>query len=85
MKSWTHPINDICWLKDFLPLDIEEANVYSYGYPPGNSIDSHARDLIRLLDDERSKRKSYEVPIAFVAHNIGGLIVKEVSLQAARI
>lgn len=54
------------------------ANVFTYGYPPGNSISAIAQDLIRCLDNERLNRSTYEVPIAFVAHGTGGLIVKQV-------
>lgn len=63
---------------DFLPLEIPDAAVFSYGYPSATRITSVAQDLIVALDKKRMERSSYEVPIVFVAHNTGGLIVKEV-------
>lgn len=39
---------------------------------------SAARDLIVTLDNERRQRSNFDVPIAFLAHGTGGLIVKQV-------
>lgn len=77
MRSWTSAEN-ICWLVDFLPSEIPGAAVFSYGYPTATPITSAAQELIVALDEKRMTRFSYEVPIVFVAHGTGGLIVKEV-------
>ena len=86
-RSWTHRHFDsdgresTCfWLSDFLPFDVPQASIYTYGYPAGTSIDAAAQDLIRALDNERLRCNSFETPIAFMAHNTGGLIVKQVCL-----
>jgi hypothetical protein len=77
LKSWSHPyLAD--WLKDLLPIDIPLANVFTYGYRDGNSVDSIARDLIGSLENERLNRPHYDTPIVFLAKGTGGLIVKQV-------
>ena len=56
------------------------ASIFTYGYSGNNSYSANAQDLIRCLDNERLKRSSYEVPVVFVAHGIGGFIVKQVKV-----
>lgn len=60
-------------------MEIPDANVLSYGYPKATPITSAAQDLIVMLDEKRMTRSSYDIPIVFVTHSTGGLIVKEVS------
>jgi hypothetical protein len=77
MRSWTDH-SGIFWLKDFLPKHIPGANVSTFGYPNGSSIDSTAQEFLTALDNDRLRRSSHETPIAFLAHGTGGLVVKQV-------
>ena len=58
--TWTHPKTKAFWLKDFLPLDVPGARIFTFGYNAdlafGNttaSIIDHAKDLLSSLIDER--------------------------------
>lgn len=77
---------NVFWPEEFLASDIPQAQVWTYGYNADvigdffqannkNSISQHGRDLSvrleRVFEDDR--------PIAFVAHSLGGIIVKDVS------
>ncbi|OBT57821.1 hypothetical protein VE04_01878 [Pseudogymnoascus sp. 24MN13] len=72
------------WLEEFLALDIPEARVWTYGYNADviggvfqannkNSVSQHSRDLAVKLGREIEN----EDPIIFVAHSLGGIIVKD--------
>ncbi|KAH6630387.1 hypothetical protein B0J18DRAFT_100537 [Chaetomium sp. MPI-SDFR-AT-0129] len=72
------------WPREFLTEDIPEARVWTYGYNADavggvfqannkNSVSQHARDFaVRVERDIRN-----EDPILFVAHSLGGIIVKD--------
>ena len=42
----------------------------------------HGRELVQELDGERRADDSYQRPIIFVAHSLGGIVVKNVRLSA---
>ncbi len=80
-------IDSIYWPKDLLPVDCPTARIMTWGYDtvitkglsaPTNksNIFSHAKDLLYALDRERP----YARPLIFVAHSLGGILVKEVTL-----
>ncbi|KAJ3531234.1 hypothetical protein NM208_g8967 [Fusarium decemcellulare] len=72
------------WPAEFLPEDIPEARVWTYGYNANvvesvfqasnqNSVSQHGQDLAvkfeRVIDNQD--------PVIFVAHSLGGIVVKE--------
>ncbi|KAI9787480.1 MAG: hypothetical protein M1839_000009 [Geoglossum umbratile] len=87
-RTWTTS-KGAFWLKDFLPLDVPGARVMNFGYNAtaafGNSIadfEDHARSLLTSLDDARQRANEKRRPLIFVAHSLGGIIVKQALLLA---
>lgn len=73
----------IYWPQDLLPQDIQNARILTYGYDADviggffkgaskNNITQHGRDLMLKLEREVEGE-----PIVFVAHSLGGILVKE--------
>ncbi|PVF91412.1 TPR-like protein [Serendipita vermifera] len=82
-RSWTAK-NGKMWLKDFLPNDISNARILTYGH----DADTHSRTYMtpqRLLhfaedfvqDLSRERKSDPERPIIFLAHSLGGIILKK--------
>ncbi|KAK4248963.1 putative kinesin light chain [Corynascus novoguineensis] len=76
--------NKVFWPNEYLIQDIPEARVWTYGYNADtigglfqannkNSVSQHGRDLAVRAEREIQN----ENPIVFVAHSLGGIIVKD--------
>ena len=59
-QTWTHRKTNALWLQDFLPQDIQNIRVMSFGYNAnaafGNTtadITDHAKGLLSFLIDKR--------------------------------
>ncbi|MCJ1255882.1 Kinesin light chain 3 [Lignoscripta atroalba] len=88
-ETWRHPKTKAFWLQDFLPLDVIGARVFSFGYNAdvafGNTtahIDDISRDLLSSLVDKREDDNEQRRPIIFIAHSLGGIVVKRALFQA---
>ncbi|KAK6088470.1 ankyrin repeat-containing protein [Seiridium cupressi] len=74
----------VYWPHDLLPSDCLDARIQVWGYDSvvtkgyaaanKSNLFGHAKDLLYSLDRHRSPGR----PIIFVAHSLGGLLVKEV-------
>ncbi|TPX14735.1 uncharacterized protein E0L32_005130 [Thyridium curvatum] len=91
-KSWTAP-NGVNWLKDFLPGSFPKARILTYGYDARthastalssstlNTIGQHFLSefcLFRADIDNCTTRR----PVIFLAHSLGGLVLKSALLQS---
>ncbi|KXX72776.1 Protein SERAC1, partial [Madurella mycetomatis] len=85
IKTWQDGECGTLWPKDLLPLIFPRTRVWSFGYNAdiyrNNSVASirdNARSLLQYLELERRPTKRRDsLPIVFVAHCLGGLIVKQ--------
>ncbi len=87
-KTWLADGAAQPWPKELLSKKISEARIVTYGYnadvvhffrPAGqNTVREHARNLIEDLTDLRRRTNSFERPLIFVAHSLGGLVCQQV-------
>lgn len=80
---------EVFWPAELLPHDIPNTRIITYGYDSDvhvfldrlsqSSISPQSR---RLLDDlGRLRQDNPGRPIIFIAHSLGGIVVKDVSLN----
>jgi hypothetical protein len=89
-KTWQDD-NGINWLKDFLPKDVPDARILTFGYDSSVAlsksvagIEDHALRLLNTLFLEREIDKANESrrPIVFICHSLGGIVVKKALILA---
>ena len=89
-ETWTDTQSRKNWVEHFLPGQLEsqgyQIRVMSYGYDSGgilsksvSDIDDVARELLVRLQGQRLSGPEKSRPILFVAHSLGGVVVKQVS------
>ena len=86
---FTEPSNEIMWPRDFLPKVLEEVGIFprvmTLGWDantwldPYKSIPNAYGDLAEALSREEPGNISR--PVIFIAHGIGGLLVKQIVVQ----
>ncbi|KAN0086995.1 vegetative incompatibility protein HET-E-1 [Elaphomyces granulatus] len=88
-RTWTHGETNALWLQDFLPRDVKNIRVMSFGYNAsaalGNTtatIADHAKDLLGCMVDKREEEDEKTRPIIFVGHSLGGIVIKQALFQA---
>ena len=77
--------DDIFWPRDILPNKIPNARIITWGYDvkinsmfrSSNSILDHSDTLLADLVAERSSEDGKRKPLIFVAHSLGGIVVKD--------
>jgi len=73
---------------DLLSTDCQSARILTFGYDSRvshffsgptnqNNISAHGRSLLNAL--ELYRRESPKRPIVFIAHSLGGIILKKIS------
>lgn len=82
---------EVFWPTDLLPATLKSAKarilVYGYnadvyafgGSASSDMIHNHAQTLLANLSAERKLEERLDVPIIWVAHSLGGILVKRVS------
>ena len=85
----------IFWPSHLLPADYANFRVLTYGYDshisryfrsPANKLNLSqlGEDLLNRVNGERRRSKAVGRPIIFVAHSLGGLLVKEAILESKK-
>ncbi|KAK3177704.1 hypothetical protein K4F52_009552 [Lecanicillium sp. MT-2017a] len=89
-KTWTAD-NGVHWLRDLLPEDIPQARILYWGYDANTHASDrvswqylydHARNLVSDLCRKRKMTNSTEQPIIFVAHSLGGIVLKSALIHS---
>ncbi|KAK3990805.1 hypothetical protein QBC44DRAFT_394154 [Cladorrhinum sp. PSN332] len=88
IKTWTEPVSGVLWPRELLPKKFANARVLSFGYNGDMylnrskaGIRTNAESLLAQLKARRVDDPNR--PIVFVAHCLGGLIVKQLLSFAA--
>ncbi|KAH6689450.1 hypothetical protein F5X68DRAFT_253779 [Plectosphaerella plurivora] len=88
--TWRDAASGKFWLQDFLPLTMPSARVMTYGYDSGLAfsrstagIENFAQDLLNRLRMTRTTRHEKNRPLIFVAHSLGGIVVKKALILAS--
>ncbi|KAL8653022.1 MAG: hypothetical protein Q9226_004017 [Calogaya cf. arnoldii] len=96
-NTWTSETTKTFWPARILPpiLEEEKARVLVYGYDADvtsftdgaskDKIHNHAEQLVADLTANRRIRKAIERPIIWIAHSLGGLVVKRALISSAEI
>ncbi|KAK4197919.1 hypothetical protein QBC40DRAFT_284648 [Triangularia verruculosa] len=84
---------EIYWPRDLLPLTVPSARVMTFGYDTRvhhafagprsqNTVPDHSLELLNCLSDVRVSEKEVARPLLFIAHSLGGIVVKEALRQS---
>ncbi|KAK8036599.1 hypothetical protein PG991_001736 [Apiospora marii] len=83
--------NGTHWLRDLLPVDIPNARILCWGYDANThsssgisqqTIYKHGRSLVTDLRQKRELTGTMQRPIIFIAHSLGGIIVKSALIHS---
>ncbi|KAL7915838.1 hypothetical protein GGI35DRAFT_430805 [Trichoderma velutinum] len=87
--TWTDKETGMLWLEDFLPAEMPDARIMTFGYDSGlmfsqskGRIEDFARDLLNRLWMLRQSPQEKSRPLIFVCHSLGGIVVKKALVLA---
>ena len=96
--TWTSEEKKVFWPAQLLPSTVmeEKARILVYGYNADvtssfadgasrDKVHNHAEQLVAVLSASRQKERAMERPIIFVAHSLGGIVVKRALIYSAGI
>lgn len=98
-RTWTgnnrQSGNSIFWIRDLLPDDLPQCRILTFGfdcdvpdayYLLHRTLDHQASALLLALENKRAQFECRTRPIVFVAHGLGGIVLKNALLasRAAR-
>ncbi|KAJ5734976.1 uncharacterized protein N7483_000101 [Penicillium malachiteum] len=88
--TWTHKTTGKFWPQDFLPHDLPDVRILTFGYDAdiigtshtasSNTLRDHGKSLAEKLAMWRRKSRTNLWPLIFVAHGLGGLVVEQALL-----
>ncbi|GAW10773.1 hypothetical protein ANO14919_001080 [Xylariales sp. No.14919] len=88
--TWKHQESGMLWLEDFLPEVIPQARIMTFGYNSSlllshskGRIEEFARQLLDKLWEMRNSLETRKRPLIFVAHSLGGIVVKKALILAS--
>lgn len=75
------------WLRDQVPMDLPHVRCIIYGYDTKLSDKQSFKDIndlaLALIEDLRTIRKSTSKAIVFLAHSLGGIVLKRAVVNIA--
>ncbi|KAE8452345.1 hypothetical protein EG329_001045 [Mollisiaceae sp. DMI_Dod_QoI] len=81
-KTWTE--DGKLWLRDFLPNQLPEARVFTYGYDAtvafsksSAELDGFARNFLHRAESSRVSKVEQARPMVVICHSLGGLLFKQ--------
>jgi protein SERAC1 len=89
LRTWSARGPDgaqVNWLRDFLPKQIPNARIMSYGYNSALQFSKSVADIFTFADqllEALISRRVTEIeqkrPIMFICHSLGGIVFKQAS------
>ena len=87
-KSWTHE-NSTFWPEALLPELLPTARILLFAYnssvlnnAANVPVAGHAQSLLNDVNNKRLEEKEIHRPLMFIAHSLGGLLVKQALIEA---
>ncbi|KAI1484454.1 hypothetical protein F5X96DRAFT_664167 [Biscogniauxia mediterranea] len=89
-KTWTAK-NGVHWLRDLLPTDLPNARIMCWGYDANTHstfrtsrlyIHDYGESLLSELNRKRKLTNTSRRPIIFIAHSLGGLVLKSALVRS---
>ncbi|KAJ5703331.1 hypothetical protein N7493_011720 [Penicillium malachiteum] len=88
--TWTHRSTGKFWPQDFLPHELPDVRILTFGYDAdiigaihnasSNTLTDHGKSLAEKLAMWRRRSRTNLRPLIFVAHSLGGLVVEQALL-----
>ncbi|KAI9745365.1 MAG: hypothetical protein M1835_002606, partial [Candelina submexicana] len=88
------PSKSVFWPAEVLPDDHSDVRILTFGYDSNiinlggpvdkNNISQHGRALLSAVLNDRRQQESLARPLIFVAHSLGGLLVKEALIESRK-